>query len=267
MNPGLSFSIAAIAITQNNLLLVSSRMPGSVNAAVAPEMTLTRTGGASYPAGARAAVSDGALSIVLNERPIWVESLLGEGAEISRLSDNPNESAFLQTNGVTITAAAFVLTAIDASKPIAAGRYEIIAEAGGNIRIIAVTTAGVEDITAALAGQSITIGETNARLTTPTGGVTVGDRAYYSVGAGQGMTDSITFVSAIRRLQEYGLSFLSSDSGDDSAVIEWTLPRCVFNGANIEVEADATSGVRIEGHVLTPLDGRAIVQRRTIYRV
>lgn len=265
MNSALSFSIAGIGITQGNHLLVSSRIPGRVTAEIAPELTITRTGGSSYPAGARAAASDGRLSIILNERPLWIDSLLGEGGSMVR-AGSPNAATFVQVSGSSITAAGFPLVAVNPMQPMAAGRYEIIATGADTVQIIAVTTAGVFPLEASATGQGLPIGTTGAMLTLPSGGLNAGDRAYYEVGADAGLTETLAFIPPVRRFAEFGLLFLSSEAEGEASVVEYQFPRVVLNGANIEAEADAAPIVEIEGRVLVPLDGRAVVQRRNIHR-
>lgn len=266
MNSALSFSIAGIGITQAGRLLVSSRIPGRVVAEIAPEITLTRTGGSTYPAGGRAAAADGRLSVVLNERPLWVDSLLGEGGSQFR-AGSANAATFVQLSGVSVNNTAFPLVAIDPSKPIAAGRYEIIAPSDDtSVQIIAVTVAGVFDITGSAAGQNLDIVAANARLGLPDGGLTPGDRAYYEVGADAGLTETIAFIPPVRRFVEFGLLFLSSEGEAEAAVVEYQFPRVVLSGANISAEADAAPVVEIDGRILVPLDGSQIVQRRNIHR-
>ena len=264
-NSGLSFSIAAIAVIENRSVVATSRIPGRVTAGIAPEMTLTRSGASSYPAGARAAASDGGIEIILNERPLWVDTLIGEGSS-AETAGAANAAAFVQVVGDSITATGFPLLAKSAATPIAPGRYEITATAADRIRVIAVSTAGVQDITAAADGGRIDLAEAGAYLVTPDGGLTIGDRAYYSVGAAVGSQESLISIPQVRKLREYGLIFWSADGTDAASVVEYEFSRVVLAGADVEVVSDRpTTSVLIDGHVLLPLDGSAILKRRVIH--
>lgn len=259
----LSFSFASMALRQGEEIVAYSHIPGAFYADISPEIVETKTGGASFAGGARSASAPGEVIITLQERPTWIDQILGQAG--SQLAVGvANETDFVQVTGSTITHAAFPLTQ-RTTKGVEPGEYQIEALAPDRVRIACVTSRGtlvIDDVAAD--GSTLQIEPMNANIALPNGGLSAGDKGVYRVQGMNGVTTRTTRVRQVQRAQEYQVLVYTSSGERINEIQEYEFPRVLLTQAAVLVAAGRVGSARINGVLLAPNGGVEIYRRRTI---
>lgn len=263
---GLAFGLASFAVLQNSQLIASSEITGSFTCDINPEFITTVGGPSSYPIASRLGRASAEGSMVIRERPDWVDVALTGGAstDITAVSAAAAGSVTnvvgtsLQTLQVTV--ATSVANVID---------FQVTATGATTVNVKFTGSFGAQDFNGITVSTTATqIGNTGVSIATSSSpAFTENDIAVFRVNPAHGGIKSVT-IPQIRFENEYELRVFSArgSSGTDN-ITEYRFPRAVFRGAPINLEDVNVVETEVPFMVLAPSDGGNICTRTILTTV
>ena len=264
---GLMFGFASIGLFQKNVIVGMSQITGSFSAEVSPELVSTMGGAANFPIAARRGRASGEGSIVLHERPSWIEtSLLGGNATNTAAASAASvDEAITNLIGTSMTTALAATGSANLKDRI---RCEVVAEStADNVTVKVVGSGGAYEFNGvSLTETAVEVGNTGLMLALQSGQnlSTEGDSCYFSIAPAHGGL-SVVEVPQVQSGQEYEVRAYSARGGQADAIYEYVFPRVAIGGANISMtDVDNPGDIELAIVVLAPSDGGSIYSRRIL---
>ena len=253
----LAFGIGSLALRDAGRIVAYSKSPGMLFADVSQEPIATKGGASPFPIGASGGQSSGELTITLNERPEWVESLLSSSVPSqNQAAAGTIERKIIAGSSLQETfPTSITFRPLTAGTPPAVGEYQLEALSGNRIKITAITAKGtfiMPNLDAPTSGNPliIRIAPPNVEIIIPARTYTEGDAIAYRVGADTRHMHNRLDVGNAPNLREFELLVYTLSSKKDRIVYEYDFPRVVLTTAPIRASAGRNMSARLEGFIL-----------------
>lgn len=264
MNNGLYFSFGSVGVKDDKVIVGLAHITGALSAGINTPLVKSMGGGSSFPVAARPGRSEGELTLTLNQRPPWVDELLNDGSDTDTAAAAAAAAGTI-TNVKGNTLAGKLTVAVKSGAKPAPGVYQVTAESASSVKVVAVTSNGIQELTvSALTSSPKDIGSTGLTIAS-SGNLTATNAASFEVTPAHGGITTIT-VPQVKRSKEYSLVCYSAPgaASDNIEVIE--IPRVMFSGADFSFTDNepGANGLELTGVILAPNDGGSVFTRKSI---
>ena len=259
-NDSVYFGFGSIGIIhESNGVIGVSDITGSITINLQASIQKTTGGLASYPVSARLGRTEPEVTVVLNERPGWLEEIVNEANK--KTVDSPSEISLKNAKGSSMSA---VVIAPKAGQTVLEGTYIVTATDTDDITIKRigphpVATVPVETLSTNakdVDALGVTVKKGNGDLNA--GDVGVADITF-------GFNTDEYSIPQVRKGEEYQVKAYSAKGGNPDSVNILDCPRVMFGGANMVLtDNEPSNGVEISGSLLAPKDGSSIYTRKIL---